>query len=140
MESEETHCGDILVVDDAATNQLLISSILSDAGHNVRVADNGVSALMLCEESPPDLILLDIRMPGIDGHEVCKLLKESKHTRGISVIFVTVSQEPEDKSRCFKLGAKDYITKPFEPIELRIKVHTHIRIRRLEEKLRQLTG
>ena len=104
----------ILVVDDMPDNITLLSSILSGS-YKVKAANSGLRALKIAFSDAPDIILLDIMMPGIDGYEVCRELKADPRTRHIPVIFITALGEIEDETLGFELGAVDYITKPVSP-------------------------
>jgi putative two-component system response regulator len=111
----------ILVVDDAEINIDILMGALGDM-YDVSVAMDGETALETARDILPDLILLDIMMPGMDGYEVCRHLKEDPATRGIPVIFLTALTEVEDKAKGFEAGAADYITKPFDVEEVDAKV------------------
>ena len=103
----------VLVVDDTETNiDILVAAL--DSEYEVSVAMDGESALEIVNTDPPDLILLDIMMPGIDGYEVCRRLKSEPKTSGIPIIFITAMSEIQNKTMGFEMGAVDYITKPFE--------------------------
>ena len=115
----------ILVVDDVPENIDVLTGILRGE-YRVRAATNGPSALALARKSPPDLILLDIMMPGMDGYEVCRQLKSDLATRKVPVIFVTAMDDEEDESRGFDVGCVDYITKPVSPAIVRHRVKTHL--------------
>lgn len=131
---EEAATYSILVVDDTETNLDLLVDTLSD-DYDVSAALDGKSALEAVEIDPPDLILLDIMMPGIDGHEVCRRLKSNPATRDIPVIFVTAMGEVENEVKGFELGAVDYITKPVSPPRLLARVQTYLRIRETQRQL-----
>lgn len=130
----------LLVVDDAPANIQVVNSILKD-DYRIRIATSGAKALDLANSSPaPDLILLDIMMPEIDGYEVCARLKASPRTRDIPVIFLTGKIEAEDETRGFRVGAVDYIHKPFSPPVVKARVETHLMLRDAREQLaRQLS-
>jgi CheY-like chemotaxis protein len=132
----------ILIVDDNPTNLKVLSDTLKDLGWEILVALDGESAIEQVEYAKPDLILLDVMMPGIDGFETCRRLKSSPSTQDIPIIFTTALGEIEDKMRGFSVGAVDYITKPFrqEEVLARIKVHLHLRSLNLnlEKKNQQL--
>jgi putative two-component system response regulator len=133
----------ILVVDDAPENiAILVELLRSD--HTVQVATYGEKALMIAaDDTPPDLVLLDIAMPGMDGFEVCRLLKQDEDTRKIPVIFVTAMDEQADEEKGFELGAVDYVTKPFKPALVRARVQLHLRLalhQRLLEELVERSG
>ncbi|MEL6853588.1 MAG: response regulator [Cyanobacteria bacterium J06607_13] len=127
--------GDVLVVDDIAANLEVVSQVLEDAGCDVSVALDGDRALKLARMHPPDLILLDVQMPGIDGYETCQRLKENAVTAKIPVIFLTAQSDTQSKLQGFELGAVDYITKPFQEQELLVRVKTHLQLRRWHQQL-----
>src|SRR5512137_1539669 len=110
--------GDLLIVDDTVANLRLLSQMLTDQGYKVRAVSNGTRALDAAQTIPPDLILLDITMPEMDGYEVCRQLKASPRTAEISVLFLSALGETEDKVKGFSVGAVDYVTKPFQLDEL----------------------
>ena len=120
----------ILIVDDEPLNVDLLAQELEAAGYRTLAAASGEQALALATSRAPDLILLDVKMGGIDGFEACRRLKADEATRGIPVIFLTALAETFEKVGAFKLGAADYVTKPFEPEELLARVGTHIALRR----------
>src|SRR3954451_483379 len=125
----------VLVVDDAPANIQVVNSILKDT-YKIRIATNGTKALELVNVAPaPDLILLDIMMPGIDGYEVCTRLKNDPGTKDIPVIFLTGQTEPADETRGFEVGAVDYIHKPFSPAVVKARVQTHLVLRGIREQL-----
>ena len=126
----------ILVVDDTPDNLSLMSGLLKDA-YKVKVANGGEKAIKIAlSDSPPDLILLDIMMPEIDGYEVCKRLKAEVWTRDIPIIFLTAKSEIEDEAYGLELGASDYITKPISPPIVLARVKTHLAIKRVQDFLR----
>jgi len=126
----------VLVVDDTPDNLSLMSSLLKDL-YRVKVANNGEKALQIAgSETPPDLILLDIMMPGMDGYEVCKRLKGDAGTRDIPVIFLTAKAEVEDEARGLELGAVDYITKPVSPPIVVARVRNHLELKTARDLLR----
>ena len=137
MKNEEKRV--VLLVDDAPANIQVVNSILKD-DYRIRIATSGAKALDLANGSPaPDLILLDIMMPEMDGYEVCTRLKAAPHTRDIPVIFLTGKIETEDETRGFQVGAVDYIHKPFSPPVVKARVETHLMLREAREQLaRQL--
>src|SRR5690242_948209 len=106
---------DILIVDDTLANLQLLEDILSRAGYEVRLATDGVLALRSAQAKQPDLILLDIRMPGMDGYEVCRRLKADEASSSIPIIFISMLEDELDKVKGFQAGGVDYITKPFNP-------------------------
>jgi len=126
----------LLVVDDAPDNLSLMFGLLKDH-YQVKAANSGDRALQIARgDSPPDLILLDIMMPGMDGYEVCRQLKEDAKTREIPVIFLTALSGVEDEKRGFELGAVDYITKPISPPIALARVHTHLKLKAAADFLR----
>ncbi|MEM6445968.1 MAG: PleD family two-component system response regulator [Cyanobacteria bacterium P01_D01_bin.123] len=129
--------GFILIVDDNPTNLSVLSHALKDAGFRVRVAMDGESAVEQSIEDLPELILLDIQMPGMDGFETCTQLKANPATREIPVIFITASASIENKVRGLSLGAVDYITKPFQQEEVLARVRVHLKLRYLQQKVQE---
>ena len=135
MEAEEKKI--VLLVDDAPANIQVVNSILKDS-YRTRVATNGAKALELARATPaPDLILLDIVMPEMDGYEVCSRLKAAPETRDIPVIFLTGKTETDDETKGFEVGAVDYIHKPFSPPIVKARVQTHLVLRGIREQLAQ---
>ena len=130
----------ILIVDDTPKNIQVLSSILHDKGYNICISTSGIQALESLKTEAPDLILLDIQMPDMDGFEVCKALKSDPGTKNIPVIFLTAVIEHEKILQGFELGAVDYITKPFNISELTARVATHIEISRSRAKLLELNA
>lgn len=129
--------GLILIVDDTPTNLDVISEALSDAGYTVAIATSGERALKQLERRSPDLILLDVMMPGIDGFETCVRLKANPKTCDIPVIFMTALSDADSKIKGFEVGAVDYITKPFQEREVLARVRTHLQLRFLTHNLEQ---
>ncbi|MFB2771257.1 response regulator [Pelatocladus sp. BLCC-F211] len=127
----------ILVVDDTPANLAVTSEALTDAGFEVAIAKDGERAIKQAERNLPDLILLDVMMPGIDGFETCRRLKASPITQEIPVIFMTALSDTTDKVTGFNLGAVDYVTKPFQEAELLARVKTHLKLRHLTQTLEQ---
>lgn len=127
--------GHILVVDDTVANLELLANMLGEAGYHARSAANGELALRSVQARQPALILLDIRMPGMDGFEVCRRLKENALTRDIPVIFLSALADTADKLKGFKLGAVDYITKPFHNEEVLARVRIHLALSAAQEQL-----
>jgi PAS domain S-box-containing protein len=127
--------GNILIVDDNPANLELLSGILSEQGYKVRLIPDGQLALMSVQSTRPDLILLDILMPEMDGYQVCEKLKADERTKDIPVIFVSAVHEVFDKVKAFSLGGVDYITKPFEAKEVLARIETQLRISRLSKQL-----
>jgi len=127
----------VLIVDDAPDNLALMGSLLKEF-YKTKVALNGEKALQIAQsQEPPDLILLDIMMPGIDGYEVCRRLKENEATRDIPVIFLTAKVEVEDEQRGLELGAADYITKPISPPIVLARVKNHLMLQSAKDYLKE---
>ena len=136
MESADTLRPTLLVVDDAPENIELMSELLRDR-YRVKIANGGAAALRICRAKPaPDLVLLDIMMPEMDGYEVCRQLKVDPATADIPVIFLTALSAVEDEQKGFRLGAVDYITKPVSPPLLLARVRTHLRLKASADFLR----
>lgn len=126
----------ILAVDDTPDNLLLISGLLKDEYH-LKVANGGERAIKIAQsDNPPDLILLDIMMPDIDGYEVCRILKADEKTSHIPIIFLTAKTEVEDETHGLEMGAVDYITKPISPPIVLARVKTHLALKRMQDFLR----
>ncbi|MES9937759.1 MAG: diguanylate cyclase [Sedimenticola sp.] len=134
--------GDILVVDDVVANVKILDTLLLEAGYAVRIATSGKAALTICEKRPPDLVLLDVMMPEVDGYEVCRRLQADEKTQDIPIIFISALNQTDDKLEGFTAGGVDFVTKPFDPPEVLARVKTHIRLvmlqRELQEKNREL--
>ncbi|HBE18656.1 MAG TPA: adenylate/guanylate cyclase domain-containing response regulator [Cyanobacteria bacterium UBA11149] len=133
----ETPKANILIVDDTPFNLRLLSKLLTEQGYNVGKALNGSLALKSAQAAPPDLILLDICMPEMDGYEVCQLLKSNPKTSQIPVIFLSALDEVFNKVKAFSVGGVDYITKPFQAEEVIARVQTHLNIQSLQNALRK---
>lgn len=133
MDSKES----VLIVDDTIENLQLLSSILNEHSYEVRVAVNGVVALKSIQAILPDLILLDINMPQMDGYEVCRHLKQNPVTREIPVIFMSALNDAIDKVKAFSIGGVDYITKPFQVEEVLARIENQLRNTRLKKQLQQ---
>ena len=125
----------ILIVDDTPANLQLLAQMLSEQGYKVRIAQDGTMALMSIESSPPDLILLDIMMPELNGYQVCSTLKASSQTQDIPIIFISALNEVFDKVKAFEVGGVDYITKPFQAQEVLARVEHQLHIQRLTQQL-----
>jgi class 3 adenylate cyclase len=124
----------VLVVDDTPANLSLLSNLLKER-YRIKVANNGIKALELAAAAPPDMVLLDIMMPEMDGYEVCRRLKENEATRHVPVIFLTAKNEVEDEERGFSVGAVDFIHKPISPPIVLARVKTHLEIKSLHDFL-----
>jgi signal transduction histidine kinase len=125
----------VLVVDDTIENLRLLASMLEEHGYEVRPVTNGRQALQAAERNPPDLILLDITMPEMDGYEVCRRLRANDRSKEVPVIFLTALTDTADKLRAFAIGGVDYITKPFQFEEVLARVNTHVSLRRAQVAL-----
>jgi len=132
--------GTILVVDDTPSTLGMIRTALGNAGYEVLVATNGEKALKRATSTLPDLILLDIIMPGMDGYETCQRLKAHEKTKAIPVIFLSALEKTFDKVKDFEVGAVDYVTKPIETAELLARVRTHLTIHRLQQELQEMNA
>ncbi|UCD80178.1 MAG: SpoIIE family protein phosphatase [Desulfobacterales bacterium] len=135
MENKNSDTESILLVDDNPANLQILFQTLEGAGCKLLIAKNGQGALSIAGKALPDLILLDIMMPDIDGYEVCRKLKSNPATADIPVIFLSALGDTEDKVKGFHLGAVDYITKPFQPDEVIARVDTHLTIHRLKREV-----
>ena len=127
--------GNVMIVDDTLLNLRVLSKILSEQGHLVRGLSNGAMALTAAVSEPPDLILLDILMPDMDGYEVCRRLKANEQTRDIPVIFISALDEVLDKVKAFAAGGVDYITKPFQVEEVLARVGAHLLLQLFKVRL-----
>ena len=123
----------ILIVDDVPKNLQVLGNILQKEECNIAMATGGAQALKITKKIQPDLILLDVMMPEVDGFAVCKSLKDSPETKDIPVIFITARTETKDIVKGFQLGALDYVTKPFNTSELLARVHTHLELKKARE-------
>ena len=125
MEQLDENPGRVLVVDDLPTNREIMARILARQGYDVSSAESGPEALDIIAENPPELVLLDVSMPGMNGFEVCERIKDDEATEHIPVIFVSALSELGDKVRAFEVGAVDYIIKPFRKDHLLSKIVKH---------------
>jgi putative two-component system response regulator len=130
--------GNILVVDDVPANLTLLAGMLKEKGHRVRPVPSGKLALKAVEHEPPDLILLDITMPEMDGFEVCRRLKQDTRFQEIPIIFISALTETLDKVTAFSSGGVDYVTKPFQFDEVEARVETHLKLHRYQSRLEEL--
>ena len=135
IKSKEKDSEVILIVDDTPDNLLVLFSFLEEKGYKVLLAEDGESALQIAQCSAPDLILLDVLMPEIDGFETCRRLKDKPSTKEIPVIFLTALSETVNKVQGFKLGGVDYITKPSEQEEVLVRIETHLNLQRMRSTL-----
>ena len=129
--------GRILLVDDQPQNLKLLSCLLEEEGYEVQQAINGRVALKAIPKTFPDLILLDIHMPELDGYTVCQKLKDNPQTQDIPVIFISALYESWDKVKAFSVGGSDYITKPFKTVEVLARVENQLKVRHLQQELKQ---
>lgn len=129
------YTADILIVDDTLANLQLLSSLLKEEGYKVRPANSGVLALQAVAKKKPDLILLDIKMPDMNGYEVCAALKNNPETRNIPVLFISALNDVADKIKAFNVGGLDYINKPFQFEEVKARVATHLRLKAYEDDM-----
>jgi phosphoserine phosphatase RsbU/P len=140
LSKSKSHAGQpasILVVDDTAANLQVLTGMLKDRGYKVRPVPSGKLALLAARRDPPDLILLDINMPEMNGYEVCELLKADDTLKGIPVIFISALTDQLDKVKAFAIGGVDYLTKPFQMEELHARVETHLKLRHLQIDLEE---
>lgn len=133
--AENQSAGDVLVVDDTPANLKVLAGMLKARGYRVRPVPSGALALRAARAFPPDIVLLDINMPKMDGYEVCREFKADKQLSGIPIIFVSALSEVLDKEKAFNAGGVDYVTKPFQLQEVRARVDTHLKLRRLQLEL-----
>jgi diguanylate cyclase (GGDEF)-like protein len=138
MSSSDNKIPNILIVDDIADNLRVLSDTLSDRGYKIRCAKNGLTALKAAVKIIPDLILLDIKMPDMDGYQVCQQLKATPETKDISVIFLSALDDVLDKVRAFEVGGVDYITKPFQIEEVLVRVKNHLALQSARAEVCQL--
>ena len=128
----------VLIVDDQVANLKMLLTFLQDHGYTVRIAESANRAMQVLESYTPDCILLDIMMPEVNGFELCKTLKNKSETAGIPVIFMSALDAIEDKIEGFEVGGVDYITKPFQDVEVLARVNTHITLRRQKLELERV--
>jgi two-component system, sensor histidine kinase and response regulator len=140
MESENNSNYSILIVDDVAKNIQLVAKFLTKEGYTLNFAQNGEIALKLADNKLFDLILLDIMMPGMDGFEVCRKIKENKKNQSVPIIFLTAKTDDEAIKKGFSSGGVDYITKPFNPEELLARVRTHLVLQKREQELIEINN
>ena len=126
----------ILIVDDRPDNVELLSVILTSQGYQVEECDRGMPAIELARSNPPDLILLDINMPRMDGFKVCQILKGDRLTQEIPIIFLSALKDVDDKTQAFKVGGSDYITKPFQIAEVIVRVESQLKYYNLQAELK----
>lgn len=125
----------VLAVDDTAVNLRLLTAVLGPSGYDVRTAATGRQALEEAAQAPPDLVLLDVTMPEMDGYEVCRRFKADPSICDVPILFLTAHGEPADKAKGFEVGAADYITKPFDPEDVFLRVEVHLSLRKARRDL-----
>ena len=138
MQSQEQSLADkerVLVIDDSSDNLELLSYILTFKGYEVVTSDRGQTALEIARSDPPDIILLDIGMPEMDGYEICQRLRSGYNTKDIPIIFVSAWNQGNNKTQAFKYGGNDYITKPYQMEEVIARVENQLQIQRLKTEL-----
>ncbi|MGC9524241.1 MAG: response regulator [Limnospira sp.] len=136
-EDDPTCRGTILIIDDRIDNLKTLSRLLKKNGYQVRSATSGEDALLYLERNIPDLILLDILMPNMNGYEVCEKIKKNPVTKGISIIFISAIQEEIDKVKAFRLGGSDYVSKPFQSHEVLARVSYQVKLKKQQEAWEQ---
>lgn len=127
--------GNLLIVDDSTHNLEILSTLLTAHGHQVRTASGGFEALRLARQSTPDLVLLDVHMPDLDGFEVCRALRETWDSSRLPVVFLSAAQDPVNRVKAFQFGAIDFVSKPFHFPEVLARVDTHLELKRRTEEL-----
>lgn len=137
LNNKNNHKGNILVVDDTPNNLRLLSAMLTSQGYEVRKALNGKMALTACRVVLPDVILLDINMPEMDGYQVCKALKSDSVTAEVPVIFISALDDVLDKVKAFDVGGVDYITKPFHGAEVISRIENQINLRLFQIQIQE---
>ncbi|MCP4219758.1 MAG: hybrid sensor histidine kinase/response regulator [bacterium] len=135
MNEADTTKGLILVVDDVPVNTLILSELLGKAGYEVQTAADGKETFASLQRQLPDLILLDVMLPDSSGFEICKTLKKDEHKQDIPIIFLTALVETKDKLAGFEAGAVDYVTKPFNGVEILARVNTHIQLKKSRDMI-----
>ena len=132
----------ILIVDDVEANRFILRDVITDMGYQPVLTENGIQALKMVQHIKPQLIILDIAMPELDGYEVCQKMKENPDTREIPIIFISAFDDPADIVKGFSIGGEDYITKPFIPEVVKARVGMHLKLyeanRNMMEMNRQL--
>ena len=131
----DAHAASVLIVEDTIDTLRLLSDLLSEQGYDVRAVTNGRQAIQAVARDPPDLILLDIGLPEVDGYEVCRHLRASEGSRDVPVIFITALTDTVDKVQAFEAGGVDYVTKPFQVEEVLARVKAHVALRRAQAEL-----
>lgn len=135
--SEKNNCNTILIVDDNSENLRVLKTLLNEAGYKVHIASNGIDALARANRNHPTLILLDVKMPGMNGFEVCSKIKDNPLLKHIPVIFATAASDAESVAHGFEVGGADYITKPIRKLEMLARVKNHIKVVNVNHYLEQ---
>ena len=138
MEAVNKNVSKVLIVDDVETNRYLLKNVIFDMGHFPILAENGMQALKIVQRMKPELIILDIAMPEMDGFEVCRIIKENPITREIPVIFISAFDEPSDIVKGFEIGCEDYIIKPFIPEVVKARVGAHLKLYEANTKMAEI--
>lgn len=128
----------ILIVDDVEMNRVILEEIIKNMGECPLLAESGEQALEIMKDGPPQLILTDISMPGMDGYELCRILKKNEETKNIPVVFISAFDDPMDIIEGFSLGGEDYITKPFIPEVVQARVGVHLRLHEAKRELMEM--
>lgn len=138
MEAVNKNISRVLIVDDVEANRYVLKNVIYDMGHFPILAENGMQALKIVQRVKPELIILDIAMPQMDGFEVCQKIKESPLTREIPIIFISAFDEPGDIVKGFELGCEDYIVKPFIPEVVKARVGAHLKLYEINSKIMEI--
>lgn len=128
----------ILIVDDVSANRFVLRDIIQEMGYQPVLAENGMQALKIVNRLNPQLIILDIAMPEMDGYEFCKIVKENPNTRDIPIIFISAFDDPSDVVRGFDLGGEDYITKPFIPKVVKARLQLHLKLYEANNEMQEM--
>jgi len=137
MKTNDIEKGTVLIVDDQPEDMQVLISSLQACGLAILVSRQGEHAIALAEQFTPDVILLDVPMPGLDGFETCRRLRAYEATHAIPIIFMLASSETVDKTKGFEVGGMDYLTKPFQPREVMARVTAYLTIRKLQQQLQE---
>ena len=136
-EQKDQPRGNILIIDSSQAALHLLAGILSEQGYLVRPIMNGTDVYSAIKTEPPDLILLDVNLPDINGYEICKQLKEDEQTSPIPIIFISESDGNFEKARAFAMGGADYINKPYQVEEVLARIETHLNLYKLRQQLQK---
>ncbi len=128
----------VLIVDDVDTNRFVLRDIIQEMGHQPILAENGLQALKIVSRLHPDLVILDIAMPKMNGHEFCKIMKEKEETKDIPIIFISAFDDPSDVVEGFNIGGEDYITKPFIPEVVKARLKLHLKLHDASTQLQEM--